>query len=150
MERFLRKKLKGGIFENVEKTRSRTMGAIKGRNNKSTDARLRMGLVRRGIKGWVLQPKELAGKPDIYFKRKRLAVFVDGCFWHGCPRCGHIPKTRRAFWDAKIQRNKERDKRSNALLAEKRIRAIRIWEHELSTPQSRDLVVSSMAAYKFT
>lgn len=92
MERRLKKYLDHGKFENVPEKRSRTMAAIRGKHNRTTELRLKMALIRRGIKGWKLHASELPGKPDFYFKNKRLAVFVDGCYWHGCPRCGHIPE----------------------------------------------------------
>lgn len=133
MERFLKSKLENGWFSNVSPQRSRTMSAIRGKNNKSTELSLKMALVRAGVKGWVLHTATICGKPDFYFKKQRLAVFVDGCFWHGCPRCGHIPRTRTKFWEAKINRNRQRDRRTNRLLAAEAIRVLRIWEHSLHT-----------------
>ncbi|MHB8974086.1 MAG: PDDEXK family nuclease [Pirellulaceae bacterium] len=85
------------------------MRAVRGRGNKSTETRLRLALVRAGISGWRLHAKEVHGKPDFFFPAASLAVFVDGCFWHGCPRCGHIPKAHALFWRTKIDRNKHRD-----------------------------------------
>src|SRR5205823_6917634 len=104
-------KLSEGKFLNVSATRSRMMSAIRGKNTRSTERALRMALMRAGIKGWRLHAVNLPGKPDVYFPTQRLAVFIDGCFWHFCPKCGHIPKTRRIFWNAKIQRNQERDRK---------------------------------------
>ena len=72
------------------------------------------------------------GKPDFYFPASRVAVFVDGCFWHGCPRCGHTPRTNRPFWSAKITRNRERDQRAIAMLSERGITAVRFWECSLA------------------
>ncbi|MGD9382298.1 MAG: very short patch repair endonuclease, partial [Candidatus Thorarchaeota archaeon] len=79
---------------------------------------------------------ELKGKPDFFFPEKRVVVFVDGCFWHGCPKCGHVPKTNSAFWRTKIQRNKERDNRTSTLLQEQGFTVIRFWEHELTSSLS--------------
>lgn len=131
MERRLKKYLKGGKFENVSKTTSKTMSAIRGKNNKTTELRLRMALVRSGITGFKLHEKLLPGKPDIYFIKEQLAIFIDGCFWHGCPKCGHIPKTRSAFWKAKIERNIERDKKNKRELRKQGITHLKVWEHEL-------------------
>lgn len=131
MERRLRERLKGGKFTNVPVKRSRTMAAIRGKNNRATELRLRMALVRAGIRGWETNVEELPGKPDFFFRKKRVAVFVDGCFWHGCPKCGHYPKTRRSFWKTKILRNKERDKKNRQKLRREGIRVVSIWEHSL-------------------
>ena len=82
------------------------MSAIRSRGNKSTEMVLRMALVRAKMGGWIMHPKGVPGKPDFFFAANNLAVFVDGCFWHGCNRCGHIPKTNRPYWKAKIARNR--------------------------------------------
>lgn len=131
MERFLKSKLENGKFSGVSPERSKIMASIRGKSNKSTEGWLRMALVRAGIQGWILHPA-IAGKPDFFFPQQRLALFVDGCFWHGCPRCGHIPATRTRFWKSKIERNKMRDKRSVRLLKTSGIRSLRVWEHSLS------------------
>lgn len=77
---------------------------------------------------------DLPGKPDFFFPSEKLAVFVDGCFWHGCPTCGHVPKSNSAFWRAKIQRNRERDESATEKLEAIGIKVIRFWEHELLHP----------------
>lgn len=130
MDKELRKKLIGGKFLNVSSTRSRLMSAVKGRGNKTTELKFRMALIRAGISGWKMH-KKIIGNPDVFFPNYKIAVFLDGCFWHGCPRCGHIPKTNRAYWSAKIYKNKERDlKKAEALTKEGYI-VVRFWEHEL-------------------
>lgn len=144
MERKLKDKLAKGKFKNVSKERSRTMAAIKAKHTRTTEWRLRMALVRQGIKGWTLHADELPGKPDFYFSRKRLAIFVDGCFWHGCPGCGHIPKTRSMFWEEKIRLNQERDRRNKSVLQRLGISIIRIWEHELINNQRLDKTVEKL------
>jgi DNA mismatch endonuclease (patch repair protein) len=77
------------------------------------------------------------GKPDFFFPASHLAVFVDGCFWHGCVRCAHPFKTRSSFWNAKIERNKERDRQLCLLLKRRGICAMRLWEHELKEDLQR-------------
>jgi DNA mismatch endonuclease (patch repair protein) len=141
MERKLRKFLPHGKFVNVPAKRSRTMSAIRGKNNRTTELPLRMAFVRKGIKGWRLHAKELPGNPDFYFKNRRLAVFVDGCFWHGCPRCGHIPKTRSMFWEKKIRRNHQRDQQKRMELRQIGISTIRIWEHQLKDKPNINKVI---------
>lgn len=131
MDKKLKEKLPGGKFKNVPIVRSRTMSKIRSKGNKTTEVMFRLALVRAGIKGWVLHPKEIIGKPDFFFPRKRITVFVDGCYWHGCPKCGHIPKTRTEYWSEKIKINKARDKKVNRLLKKENIEVIRFWEHEI-------------------
>jgi DNA mismatch endonuclease (patch repair protein) len=75
--------------------------------------------------------------PDFFFARRRVAVFVDGCFWHGCPRCGHIPKTNSAYWGAKIARNRTRDARISRALRAQGYSVLRIWECDLRSRPER-------------
>jgi len=133
MEKYLKRLLKNGVFAGVSPKRSRTMSAIRGKNNRSTELKIRMTLVRKGIRGWKCNARNLPGHPDFYFCKKRLAVFIDGCFWHGCPKCGHIPKTRSLFWKAKIQKNKKRDRLNSQILNKMGLNVLRIWEHEIKT-----------------
>jgi DNA mismatch endonuclease (patch repair protein) len=107
------------------------MAAVKGKGNKTTERRVRSALVRAAINGWNMHPKEITGRPDFYFPREKLAVFVDGCFWHGCAGCGHIPVTNTAFWQAKIERNRKRDVQTTETLIAKGIIVLRFWEHEV-------------------
>lgn len=130
MERLLKSHLPQGKF-NVSPQRSRAMAAVRGRGNRTTELRLQMALVRSGLSGWSIQRTDLPGKPDFFFPKATLAVFVDGCFWHGCAKCGHIPKTNNAFWAAKIARNNERHRKISRLLKNKGVRTIRLWEHQL-------------------
>ena len=132
MERYLQRILGSSKFDGVCATRSKTMGAIRGKGNKTTERALRMAFVRSGISGWHLHVKELPGKPDFFFPKQRLAVFVDGCFWHGCSQCGHTPLTRSEFWKAKFERNQARDKRVTRQLRASGIAVIRLWEHQLT------------------
>lgn len=138
MERLLKQTLPDGCFSNVSAVRSRSMAAVKGKNNSTTERLLRMALVRSGINGWVTHAN-LPGKPDIYFPNEKLAVFLDGCFWHGCSRCGHIPKTNTLFWETKIKRNRQRDQKNVRLLRGQGVFVIRAWEHSLQ--EARDLVL---------
>lgn len=69
-------------------------------------------------------------RPDIVFTRARLAVFVDGCFWHSCPEHGQQPKSNSEWWEAKLERNRVRDRRANAALAAAGWRLVRVWEHD--------------------
>jgi DNA mismatch endonuclease (patch repair protein) len=115
-------------------TRSRVMSHVKSRGTKTTEWRFRSLLMRAGISGWKIgHDFGLPGSPDVLFPQTRIAVFVDGCFWHGCRRCRSIPLSNRAFWKAKIQKNTERDRRATRALANMGWKVIRIWEHDLKT-----------------
>jgi DNA mismatch endonuclease (patch repair protein) len=107
------------------------MRAIRSTGNRSTELLLRLLLVRHGIRGWKIRPKGFLGTPDFVFNDVRLVIFVDGCYWHGCPKCGHIPKTNTEYWTAKIARNKSRDRRYSTELKRQGYRVIRIWECSL-------------------
>ena len=141
MERHLRLKLENGTFAGVTPTRSSIMSAIRGKSNKTTETTLRLALVRAGVSGWRLHARDITGQPDFYFDVEKLAVFVDGCFWHGCSTCGHVPKTRSEFWGEKFKRNKARDVLVNRTLRREGIRVIRLWEHVLKDPQKRNRAV---------
>ncbi|MBI3985892.1 MAG: hypothetical protein HY343_03155 [Lentisphaerae bacterium] len=77
------------------------------------------------------------GKPDFVFPRSKLAVFVDGCFWHGCPKHATQPATNRAFWKKKFTANKARDLVVVRTLRQAGWRVIRVWEHELAKSPHR-------------
>ena len=130
MLRSLRQLLPNGF--DSQAGNSRRMSAIRATKNKSTEVRLRAWLARSGVRGWRLRPAGLPGKPDFLFPAERVVVFVDGCFWHGCPRCGNVPGKNRPYWSAKIAGNAERDGRNTARLREQGYRVLRLWEHELS------------------
>ena len=120
---------------NLFKTkRSKIMSRIRGCGNKATEIVLAKLFRRHGITGWRRKQK-VFGKPDFLFRKARLAVFVDGCFWHGCPRCYRRPKSNRKFWDAKITRNRERDRLVTRELRRGEWRVVRIWEHSLASPK---------------
>lgn len=84
----------------------------------------------RGLRGYWLN-SNITGKPDIYFSRSNMVIFIDGCFWHKCPKCFVKPKSNLKYWNNKIKRNVKRDKEVNSLLQKSGIRVIRIWEHEI-------------------
>lgn len=92
---------------------------------------LRRALFADGLR-YRLSARHLEGSPDLIFVRARVAVFVDGCFWHGCPEHGSWPKRNAPFWRSKILRNRERDARVDASLHAHGWHVIRVWEHEVS------------------
>jgi DNA mismatch endonuclease (patch repair protein) len=124
--------------------RSEVMSRIRSRGNKDTELALAKLLRRHKITGWRRhiqistshRPSPQRGegvrvRPDFVFSRVRLAIFVDGCFWHGCPKHATKPKNNRAFWHRKLSANKTRDRLVNATLRRAGWRVLRIWEHEL-------------------
>ncbi len=106
------------------------MSRIRSRGNAATELRFIQLLKTAGITGWRRNQK-VFGKPDFIFPKFKLAVFVDGCFWHGCPHCYGAPKSNRAFWKSKVCRNRERDRLVSRTLRSRGWRVLRIWEHEL-------------------
>jgi DNA mismatch endonuclease, patch repair protein len=108
------------------------MAQVRSQRNRSTEWRLRAALIRSGVRGWKLNSPDIHGKPDFIFEEQRLALFVDGCYWHGCPKCYRRPSSNTAYWDAKVARNRSRDAKITALLRREGWRVMRIWEHQLS------------------
>lgn len=113
------------------RTRSAIMSRVRSRGNRSTEKRLRACLIRSGVAGWVLHSSELVGRPDFVFATLRIAVFVDGCFWHACPQCLRMPQTNRRYWTAKIEQNRLRDRRISKQLRKAGWTVLRVWEHEV-------------------
>jgi DNA mismatch endonuclease (patch repair protein) len=111
--------------------RSEVMSKIRGCGNKGTELALMKLFRQHRVTGWRRNQK-VFGKPDFVFRREKVAVFVDGCFWHGCPRHCKIPVGNRAFWEKKFAANKARDRRVNRELRKLRWRVVRIWEHDLA------------------
>lgn len=115
--------------------RSELMSKVRSKGNKSTEEAVAATLFRNRIRGWLRHPRNVAGQPDFYFPRQKLAVFVDGCFWHACPACARrTPQTRRAFWRRKIEGNRRRDERVRRKLRASGCHSMRIWEHEVRRP----------------
>ena len=118
----------------TKEKRSEVMAAVRSRGNRDTELKLVAILRAAGITGW-RRHQPLPGRPDFVFRRQRLAVFVDGCFWHGCRWHCRMPKSRGEYWNPKIDRNKSRDKAVHSLLLFHGWRVLRIWEHSLHSPE---------------
>ena len=110
--------------------RSKRMALVKGRGNRSTELRLLELFRVLHIRGW-RRGSRLPGRPDFVFTGQRVAVFVDGCFWHGCPEHYTAPAGNAAFWRKKRRQNAERDRRADIALRKLGWKVMRIWEHEL-------------------
>lgn len=115
--------------------RSEVMSLIRSRGNKATELRLIEIFREHGITGW-RRNQPLLGKPDFTFRRERVVVFVDGCFWHGCPGCYKRPKSNQAFWDTKIANNRKRDRHVSRELRRLGWQVVRIWQHQLANSAS--------------
>lgn len=114
-----------------KETRSRVMARIQSRDT-SPELALRRGLHAAGLRGWRCHVKHLPGKPDLAFTRLKVAVFVDGCFWHGHPDF-FTPGKSGAYWDAKIARTKERDAAANRALVADGWTVLRFWDFEVES-----------------
>jgi len=129
--------------------RSEVMSRIRSRGNKDTELRLMVLMRSAGIKGWrrhvmlkekVRRAGEKSGgvrvRPDFVFRKERVVVFVDGCFWHGCPRCYVRPKQNRKFWDTKVLGNQTRDRKVTRVLRRDGWHVLRLWECALTAKKA--------------
>jgi DNA mismatch endonuclease (patch repair protein) len=114
-------------------TRSRMMASVKSSGNRSTEVFMAALMRRNGITGW-RRNYVLFGKPDFVFDDYKVAIFVDGCFWHGCPWHCRKPQSNVEYWNEKIARNKTRDKQVTTRLTSEGWTVIRVWEHSLKDP----------------
>jgi DNA mismatch endonuclease (patch repair protein) len=121
--------------ENPE-TRSRTMRAVPSKNT-SAEVALRQALSSAGIRGYRLHVKDVPGNPDVVFRKQRVVVFVDGCFWHGCPKCRREPGSNQTYWKMKVQRNRDRDELVNWQCKNAGWRVMRVWEHEVHSAPAK-------------
>ena len=110
-----------------KEVRSKIMASVRSRGNRTTEVPLARLLWAAGLRGY-RKHWSVDGKPDFAWPSLKLAVFVDGCFWHGCTRCKYLPRTNTAFWRNKIETNKQRDRRVTGRLRRKGWNVIRIWE----------------------
>jgi DNA mismatch endonuclease (patch repair protein) len=141
MLKSLRQLLPGGRFGDVCPARAATMRAVRSFNNRSTETRLRMALVCSGVRGWRIRPAHTEGNPDFVFASAKVAVFADGCFWHGCVDCPHNPiRSNAQYWKRKIAHNREKDARISGHLKSGGWLVLRFWEHEI-----RDLLPKVVA-----
>jgi len=110
------------------------MSRIRGRGNKDTEVALAKLLRAARILGW-RRHVALPGRPDFTFQTQRIVIFVDGCFWHGCPKHSNMPVNNREFWMRKLTGNKTRDRLVTRELRKQGWRVIRVWEHDLRFPK---------------
>lgn len=133
--------------------RRRTMQAVKSKGT-SLERRFFGMLASMGMKGWRKNADDLMGKPDAVFDFEKVAVFLDGCFWHGCPYCNRkLPQTNTNYWQEKIRRNIRFAKKTNRALRANGWHVIRLWEHEVlrfgSSKRLIELIKNVMAKKRF-
>jgi DNA mismatch endonuclease (patch repair protein) len=104
------------------------MSRVKGKNT-ALEVNFRKILWAKGYR--YRTHAKLPGRPDLVFSAKKVAVFIDGCFWHGCPEHGEKPQSNKKFWRTKLEGNRKRDIRTTALLTAEGWEVVRIWEHEI-------------------
>ena len=136
--------------------RSDVMSRIRSRGNKDTELALMRAFRAEGITGWrkhvevravkvewrgktaartsLFSPRPFRVRPDFAFRRQRVVVFVDGCFWHGCPKHSNMPANNRVFWTKKLTGNQTRDRLVTRTLRKDGWRVVRVWEHDLKKP----------------
>lgn len=107
--------------------RSRIMAAVRTRGSGTTEVRMAKVLRKHGFSGFRRHWK-VRGTPDFVWPSLKVALFVDGCFWHGCPRCQRLSKSNLSFWRLKVRNNKARDRRVAAALRRRGWKVLRVWE----------------------
>src|SRR5258706_9485895 len=118
-----------------KQTRSRVMSKIRSKNTQ-LEQELISALKSAKLPRFARYVKHLPGTPDIVFRRERVVVFLDSCFWHGCSSHLRMPKTNVAYWEAKIAKNRKRDLTQRSSLRRSGWQVVRVWEHELGRPKA--------------
>jgi len=121
--------------------RSEVMSKIRSGGNRTTERRMAAMLRAWGISGWQVRPQTLRGQPDFYFPALNLALFIDGCFWHACPKCSRLPKQNSRYWRAKLAGNQQRDRLTRRSLNKAGTKVLRLWEHDLRLKTARLVTV---------
>ena len=125
-----------------KKQRSYNMSRIRSKNTKP-EIKFRKLLYEAGLRGYRLNSK-LKGRPDIILTRCRLAIFIDGCFWHKCPRHCRFPSSNVNYWTKKINGNVRRDRNVEKELKKRKWIVIRFWEHDLKGGRSLSLKLTRL------
>lgn len=122
---------------------SRTMSLIRGKDT-GPEKRIRALLTELGYRGYRLNYAKVEGRPDICFTRKKVAIFVHGCYWHRCPKCDNpLPKHNRPFWRKKFAANVERDGRKLTALKKNGWKTLVIWECDIKKKKD-DLITKRL------
>lgn len=121
----------------TDKKRSKIMASIKSKDTK-IEKKVRSALWYLGYRYRLHQKVE--GKPDVVFLNKKIAIFCDGCFWHGCPKCYKRPKSNQEYWDSKISKNIKRAIKVNKQLEDEGWTVLRFWAHEINEDLERVII----------
>lgn len=118
-----------------KETRSRIMASVRSRGNQTTEIAFGRRLWAAGLRGY-RKHWPVLGKPDFAWPGRKIAVFVDGCFWHGCPKCKSMPTSHARYWKNKVDKNRARDHRTNRFLRSRGWKVVRIWECRVTADAS--------------
>ena len=122
------------VMDTVDKeTRSRVMATVRSKQTKLEQTFVAL-LEQAGITEFTCYAQELPGTPDIVFREAKVAVFVNSCFWHGCPKHLRQPRSNEAYWQPKLEKNIKRDRKTRAALRRRGWSVLRVWEHDLNHP----------------
>ena len=116
--------------------RSRTMAAVKSQHTQFERSFLEE-FPPQSLRGIEQYPSDVPGRPDLTHRRRKVAVFLDSCFWHGCPKHLRMPSSNRTYWTRKIAGNRARDLRVSKELRESGWLVMRVWEHSIRTQRSK-------------
>lgn len=120
-------------------TVSKVMSANKAKNTKP-EFRVRKALWAKGIRGYRLHHKGAPGRPDIAFIKKKVAIFINGCYWHRCPDCNlNTPKSNSIFWESKFKKNIQRDKLKSKELKALGWEVLIIWECKIKENLNKEI-----------
>lgn len=115
--------------------RSKIMASVHSEGNRTTEIVFGKLLWAAGLRGY-RKHWPVAGRPDFAWPGRKIAVFVDGCFWHGCAKCKNLPTSNVEFWKNKIENNRKRDRRTTRKLRRQGWKVARIWECCVKKPSS--------------
>jgi len=117
--------------------RLKTMRAVMGKGTR-LERRVFAMMAGMGLKGWKIHPQGIPGNPDAAFIERKIAIFINGCFWHGCPVCKRpLPVANAGYWSRKIARNVQRDERLRVELKMEGWQVVEVWEHQLKKGRGR-------------
>jgi DNA mismatch endonuclease, patch repair protein len=131
----------------TKRVRSQIMASVGSRGNRTTEKRMAAILWKAGLRGYRKHWRVL-GKPDFAWPGRKIALFVDGCFWHGCKRCNRPSKSNVAFWRHKVLQNQMRDKRISRRLRSEGWKVLRVWECRVTSDLTLKRIRETLAAAK--